>query len=61
VETIHPACALVAEHIKAQEQCIHTQRQEAHMSNNITGELSTSFLTTLHLLYVVNVYPFADW
>ncbi|XP_056115114.1 vasoactive intestinal polypeptide receptor 1 [Rhinichthys klamathensis goyatoka] len=37
VETIHPACALVAEHMKAQEQCIHTQRQEAHNSNNITG------------------------
>nr|XP_055069650.1 vasoactive intestinal polypeptide receptor 1 isoform X1 [Misgurnus anguillicaudatus] len=36
VETIHPACDLVAEHMKAQEQCIQTQQQEAK-SHNITG------------------------
>ncbi|XP_056605701.1 pituitary adenylate cyclase-activating polypeptide type I receptor [Triplophysa dalaica] len=36
VETIHPECALVAEHMKAQEQCIRTQRQEAN-NHNITG------------------------
>ncbi|XP_016398285.1 vasoactive intestinal polypeptide receptor 1 [Sinocyclocheilus rhinocerous] len=37
VETIHPACAVVAEHMKAREQCNQTQRQEARNSNNITG------------------------
>ncbi|TRY91952.1 hypothetical protein DNTS_035452 [Danionella cerebrum] len=37
VETIHPACALVAEHMKAQEQCIHGQTQEALNSSNVTG------------------------
>ncbi|XP_043098024.1 vasoactive intestinal polypeptide receptor 1 isoform X1 [Puntigrus tetrazona] len=37
VETIHPECAVVAEHMKAREQCIHTQRQEARNSSSITG------------------------
>ncbi|XP_016140242.1 vasoactive intestinal polypeptide receptor 1-like [Sinocyclocheilus grahami] len=37
VETINPECAVVAEHMRAREQCIHTQRQEARNSNNITG------------------------
>ncbi|XP_001331921.5 pituitary adenylate cyclase-activating polypeptide type I receptor isoform X1 [Danio rerio] len=37
VETIHPACALVAAHMKAQEQCNATQRQESQNRNNVTG------------------------
>lgn len=64
VETIHPACALVAEHMKAQEQCIRTQRQEAHNSNNITGELThLNYFIPYYFtsIYVLNIYPFAHW
>lgn len=49
METIHPACALVAAHMKAQEQCNATQRQESHNRNNVTGELT-------HLYHVVSYY-----
>lgn len=63
VETIHPACAVVAEHMKAREQCINTQRQEARNSNNITGELAHLNYNPYYLtsLYVLNVCPIADW
>ncbi|XP_030647002.1 vasoactive intestinal polypeptide receptor 1 [Chanos chanos] len=37
VEAIHPVCALVAQHIKAQEQCIHTHRLETHNRTALTG------------------------
>ncbi|XP_026120994.1 vasoactive intestinal polypeptide receptor 1-like [Carassius auratus] len=37
VETIHSACDVVAEHMKARKKCIQTQRKEARNSSNITG------------------------
>ncbi|MCJ8729750.1 hypothetical protein PDJAM_G00110150 [Pangasius djambal] len=36
-EAIHPVCTLVAQHMKAQEQCKHTRQQENRNQTTITG------------------------
>uniref|UniRef100_A0A4W5Q7F4 Growth hormone releasing hormone receptor b n=1 Tax=Hucho hucho TaxID=62062 RepID=A0A4W5Q7F4_9TELE len=36
-EAIHPDCALVSHHMKAQESCIHTRRQEGRNRSARTG------------------------